>query len=152
MNHCDTCICNEYGPLDKLNALARKVVKAGPIRVYNAELLDRLSDSPLYQFGFRDFLPSQENSKVIGMFLAAVRERDNPKKYRYFGVLVGKPGGAIKPFEYRAGDCFDISVCDAWHREDGEDFGEVSEEFMASWLRPYSSALYSYVLYTLRLK
>lgn len=171
--HCDTCECADGSSLRKFNVRCSKLMKAAPLDV---SMIDagRLSASPKYRFGFREWMPSATNNYVVGMFLAAIPPGPQPtleefdklcngdpslrdlgyrnaevawrENTRFFAVLVPHPqAGYPKPFEYNVGDAFDVSGAQVYG-EDIESLMRWSDAALTNWLDRSRIALRDYVV------
>lgn len=134
MPHCDACNCDcdNLSALDTFNLRCERLMRSHPIAIDGARL-PYIAESEQYQFGFRPFLPSAADMRLVGMFLTATALRPKPQPpsagagvwgrdiydigvrgwragHRYFAVLIANTvGEAPQPFEYNKGDEFDIS-------------------------------------------
>lgn len=155
--HCDTCECWDMGSLGNFNRRCARLLADHPLDLLMIPQ-ERLATSPKFRFGFRPFLASQENTKLVAIFLAAIvpyaREEgwsDEQQEAwhaqsRYFGVVIPAKWDRPTAFEYKARDIFNINSAAPVYGEDIESLMALSDAALFSWLNRSRVALRDYVI------
>jgi hypothetical protein len=156
--HCETCQCDDLGALTTFNVRCRRLITSGAVALRNpisSALAARMSTSPRFALGFREFLPAAYNDRLAGLFLCSItplagEPLDDLRRarHRYFAVVIPSPmhgdlRSVPKPFEYDAGGEFDIG--ESPRAEELEEIARWSDHLVARWLGLSLNALHDFV-------
>jgi hypothetical protein len=171
MPHRETCCCDDPSALVTFNLRCERLLRDNESDFCRDHPLPdnlraRLSGHPMYQFGFREFMPAQHNQQLVAVFLAAIRpDWEKPEQammsthkyqrwreeHRFFGIVVRMPDAEPLPFEYRIGDMFEIpnDVPQGEWLSDRLILDPMTDDELLAWLSKYRAALVDYVARTM---
>lgn len=142
MKHCATCECDDSSSLGGLNTRIKALFYSGePLLKVHPAIAERLvTNSAMYQFGFREYIPSQGSMQLVASILVGLRDPE-----AYYVQLLGGPWTFQEPIKYPKGGCWDISKID-FHKEDLLYLlDKITDSELAAWLKINLEILHDFV-------